>query len=852
MKYKLKLSGLDCANCTQKIEDRLNQESDIQDCIISFANGIMIFHSDNEHILEKISNIISQMEPDVQIQNMNKSQTDNHYHNQEECQCGHEHHHEDDKCHCGHEHHHEHSECHCEHEHHHYEDEECHCGHEHHHEDDKCHCGHEHHHHHDHDECQCHHEHHDVKPERNIKGGIKFQIQGLDCANCALKVENEIKKREFIDDAVINFSTGTLIVKANDTKDLLIRLQDVINQVEKGVTLSRNDKQKIKKPQLFVFKDNIELIEGIIVFIGALITSGWFSTFLYISAYLLIGYKVILKALKNLGRKDFLYENFLMCLATFGALALQDYSEAIAVMLFYAIGEIFQGYAVNKTRHSISSLMDIKSEYANLLIDDNIKKVKPEDVQVGDIIVVKVGEKVPLDGVVVKGSSMLDTSSLTGESLPRDVEEGNEILSGVVNLNEIIYIKVTKLYEDSTVSRIIDLVENSASKKAKIEKFITRFARVYTPTVVALAIMLLFVPIIVLPNQSFYTWLYRACTFLVVSCPCALVISIPLGLYAGLGKASSLGVLIKGGNYLELLKDVDTVVFDKTGTLTKGEFKVIDISDNSLLEIGAYGEYMSNHPIAKSIVASYGKNIDSTRISNFKETAGKGISVEIDQELYYLGNERYFHSLGIDVEQPKIVGTVVYISKNNNYLGYIVVGDTIKETTIPGIQALKKQHVKNTVMLTGDHQNVAQDIAHQIGIDTVYSDLLPQDKVSKLEKLLNKDSVVAFVGDGINDAPVLARADLGIAMGGVGSDVAIEAADIVLMTDDILTISKAIQVSRFTNVILKQNVIFTLIIKIGVLILTLFGLTNMWIGVFADVGVTLIAIFNSMRILYKK
>lgn len=802
MEYKYKLSGLDCANCTQKIEDRLNQEEHIENCTISFATGIMTFNSEQDGIEKRVSEIISQMEPEVTMQNMSCN-CQNHDHS-------HVHQHHDDDCDCGHHHH-----------------------------DDHCHCGH----HHD----------HPAMPVRNIDGGIKLLIHGLDCANCALKVENEIKKQPFIEDAVINFSTETLVVKTTDSHDLVDKIQKAVDSVEEGVIVSlKKSEVKYTKPKLFVFKDNIELIEGIIIFVGAMMTSGWFSVFLYIFAYLLIGYKVILKALKNLGRKDFLDENLLMCLATFGAIALQDYGEAIAVMLFYAIGEIFQGYAVNKTRNSISSLMNVKSDYANLQLEDEMIQVPPEDVQVGQTVVVKVGEKVPLDGVVIQGSSMLDTSSLTGESVPRLVETGDEILSGVVNLNEILYVKVTHPYEDSTVSRIIDLVENSASKKAQIEKFITRFARVYTPAVVFLAVLLLIVPMIALPDQSFYTWLYRACTFLVVSCPCALVISIPLGLYAGLGKASSAGILIKGGNYLELLKDVDTVVFDKTGTLTKGEFEVVEISDDSLLEIGAYGEFMSNHPIAKSIVKAFGKDIDSQRIADFKETAGMGIEVLIDDQHYYLGNQKYFDQLQVKTASPEKTGTIVYIARDHDYLGYIVVADVIKDTAISGISSLKDVKVKNTVMLTGDRQNVAEDIASKIGIDQVYSELLPQDKVYQLEKLLDKDSVVAYVGDGINDAPVLARADLGIAMGGVGSDVAIEAADMVLMTDDITMIAKAIRISRYTNFILKENVTFTLLIKIGVLLLTLFGYTNMWMGVFADVGVTLIAICNSMRILYKK
>ena len=857
MKYKYKVNGLDCANCTQKLEDALNKKEEINDCVISFATGMMTFDSNQEINDNELLSFMQSIEDEVTIDNLSTNKTHHH----DECSCGHHHEHEHhhDECGCGHHHEHEHhhDECGCghhhEHEHHH---DECGCGHHHEHEHhhDECSCGHHHdHEHHHHDECGCgqHHEH--VEDHRELANSIKFNIVGLDCANCASKVEAEIKKQSYIEDAVVNFSTQKLMVKVKNDDSLMEKLQAVVDSVEEGVVLSKEDNQKkYSKPKLFDLKEDMELVEGVIIFIGAHFFAGGFATFLYLFAYLLIGYKVILKAIKNIGRKDFLDENFLMCLATFGAIALGDYSEAIAVMLFYAIGEIFQGYAVNKTRSSISSLMDIKSEYATIVKDDQMIQVTPEEVQVGDTIVVKVGEKVPLDGKIIKGNSMLDTASLTGESVPRSVEVGDEVLSGVVNLNDVIYIEVTKPYADSTVSRIIDLVENSASKKAKIEKFITRFAKVYTPTVVGLAVLLLIVPMIILPNQNFYDWLYRACTFLVVSCPCALVISVPLGLYAGIGKASALGVLVKGGNYLELLKDIDTVVFDKTGTLTKGEFEVVEISDDHLLEIGAYGEYMSNHPIARSIVKAYNKEIDSTRIEDFKEIAGKGLSVIIDQKQYELGNEKYFHELGIEVSQPQSVGTIVHIACQKQYLGHIVVADVIKESTMPGIRDLKKAHVSNTVMLTGDHSTVAHDIASKIGIDQVYSDLLPQDKVTQLEKLMGNDHVVAFVGDGINDAPVLARSDIGIAMGGVGSDVAIEAADVVLMSDDITSIAKAIQVSHYTNFILKENVTFTLLIKIGVLVLTLFGLTNMWMGVFADVGVTLIAICNSMRILYKK
>ena len=658
-----------------------------------------------------------------------------------------------------------------------------------------------------------------------------------------------------VEDAMIIFSTETLKVKLNremSDDELLKRLKNVIDKVESGITLSmKKDIKVIEKPKLFVCKDHVELIIGTIIYIIGIILGGTkYDVFIFGIAYLLIGYKVLFKALKNIKRGQIFDENFLMCIATIGAFCISDYKEAIAVMLFYSIGEIFQAYAVNKTRTSISSLMDIKSEYANLVIDDTVKQVAPEEVKINDIILVKPGEKVPLDGIIVNGNSSLDTSSLTGETLPRNVDINDEVLAGVVNLTGVIKIKVTQAYENSTVSKILDLVENAASKKAPIEQFITKFARVYTPTVVFLAVALAVIPMLIFKDAVFTDWLYRALTFLVVSCPCALVISIPLGLYAGLGKASKIGALIKGGNYLELLKDIDTIVFDKTGTLTEGSFEVVEVNgSDDLLMIGAYGERMSNHPIARSIVEKYGQEIDQSRISDFKEVAGKGIEVKIDNDLYHLGNKSYIEDMGYQVTNPTTVGTVVHITCNDEYLGNIVVADKIKDTAITGIKRLKQSGIKDTVMLTGDRKEVADDIASKVGIDRVYSELLPQDKVTKVEELIQDNKKTAFVGDGINDAPVLARADLGIAMGGVGSDAAIEAADIVLMNDDIDTIGEAIDISKKTNLILKQNVIFTLVIKIGVLLLTMFGLSNMWMGVFADVGVTLIAILNSMRIL---
>lgn len=817
MKLKYSLKGLDCAHCAQKIEDQLNKLDYVNECNIAFATTTLFLDVDeNSFDEEKIKQVVCSIEPDVELVNQNSTHNEHdHEHHHHSCDCDHDHHHH--SCDCNHEHHH-----------------------------DECGCG-------------CHHDHHDEHVETihhgDLKNAINININGLDCAHCAMKVEQEINKMDEVEDAMIIFSTETLKVKLNremSDDELLKRLKNVIDKVESGITLSmKKDIKVIEKPKLFVCKDHVELIIGTIIYIIGIILGGTkYDVFIFGIAYLLIGYKVLFKALKNIKRGQLFDENFLMCIATIGAFCISDYKEAIAVMLFYSIGEIFQAYAVNKTRTSISSLMDIKSEYANLVIDDTVKQVAPEEVKINDIILVKPGEKVPLDGIIVNGNSSLDTSSLTGETLPRNVDINDEVLAGVVNLTGVIKIKVTQAYENSTVSKILDLVENAASKKAPIEQFITKFARVYTPTVVFLAVALAVIPMLIFKDAVFTDWLYRALTFLVVSCPCALVISIPLGLYAGLGKASKVGALIKGGNYLELLKDIDTIVFDKTGTLTEGSFEVVEVNgSDDLLMIGAYGERMSNHPIARSIVEKYGQEIDQSRISDFKEVAGKGIEVKIDNDLYHLGNKSYIEDMGYQVTNPTTVGTVVHITCNDEYLGNIVVADKIKDTAITGIKRLKQSGIKDTVMLTGDRKEVADDIASKVGIDRVYSELLPQDKVTKVEELIQDNKKTAFVGDGINDAPVLARADLGIAMGGVGSDAAIEAADIVLMNDDIDTIGEAIDISKKTNLILKQNVIFTLVIKIGVLLLTMFGLSNMWMGVFADVGVTLIAILNSMRIL---
>ena len=544
-----------------------------------------------------------------------------------------------------------------------------------------------------------------------------------------------------------------------------------------------------------------------------------------------------------------------MTVATIGAFTINQYPEAVAVMLFYEIGETIQGYAVNKSRSSISSLMDIRADYANLIINGKEKKVSPETVKVEDVILVKPGEKVPLDGVVIEGESFIDTSALTGESVPRKIVPNDEILSGGINTSGLLKVKVTKKFGESTVSRILEMVENAASKKADTEKFITKFAKVYTPIVVVLAILIAVIPSIFIKDALFSTWLYRALVFLVVSCPCALVVSVPLGFFAGIGGASKKGVLVKGSNYLELLKDLETVVFDKTGTLTEGVFSVTEINTNGidkekLIEVAAMAESFSNHPIAISIIKEYGKEIDKEVIKEYKEISGRGIKAVINNEEVLVGNSKLMNEFNILYNEVDSIGTVVYCAINGEFKGSIVISDKIKENAVEALINLKKAGVKKTVMLTGDNKKTAYKVGEKINIDEVHSELLPLDKVREVEELLkrsNKNGKLAFVGDGVNDAPVLARADIGIAMGGIGSDAAIEAADIVLMKDDISALVDAINVSKKTNKILWQNIVFALGIKILVMVLGTFGIANMWTAVFADVGVTIIAIINSTR-----
>lgn len=586
----------------------------------------------------------------------------------------------------------------------------------------------------------------------------------------------------------------------------------------------------------------------------------WLQIALFIISYIIVGGDVVKRAVKNIFKGQVFDENFLMSIATIGAFFIGEYPEGVAVMLFYQVGELFQSYAVGKSRKSIASLMDIRPDYANVKKGDELVKVDPDEVQIGDIIVIKAGEKIPLDGKVIEGSSMIDTSALTGESVPREVEVGSDILSGGININGVITAEVTKEFGESTVSKILDLVENASSKKSNSEQFITKFARYYTPVVVIIAVFLAIIPPLVIDGATFSDWIYRALAFLVVSCPCALVISIPLSFFGGIGGASKKGILVKGSNYLEALSETEIVVFDKTGTLTKGVFDVQEIhpegvSKEELLELTAYVESYSNHPISLSLKRAYSKEIDNGRISDVEEISGHGVIATVDGKKVMAGNIKLMKMMDIPYFKGELIGTVVHVAVNNKYIGYIVIADEVKEDSAQAIKELKAANIKQTVMLTGDNKSVGSKVAKELGLDKVYAELLPADKVEKLEELFSQKSKkgkLAFVGDGINDAPVLARADIGIAMGGLGSDAAIEAADIVIMTDEPSKIATAMKISKQTLKIAHQNIVFAIGIKIIVLILSAFGITTMWAAIFADVGVTIIAVLNAFRALNAK
>ena len=709
----------------------------------------------------------------------------------------------------------------------------------------------------------------EVKLKSNKKELI---LNGLNCAHCAEVICEKVDKLEEVKSANLNFINKVLTINLEsnvNSKETLDKVIKIINDTEPGLDIQfksskvdRTQKQSTPKSKNNEKKDLIKLLIGTLVYIFGIYESAIgmesnLNTIVFVVAYIVVGGDVLIKAFKNIGKGQLFDENFLMSVATIGALSIGESSEAVGVMLFYKIGEFLQGKAVGKSRKSISELMEIRPDYANLKLGSEIKEVSPYDVEVGDIIVVKPGEKVPLDGTVIDGFSMVDTSALTGESLFREVGAGEEVLSGFINKNAVLTIRVDKEFEESTVSKILDLVENASSKKSKTENFITKFSKYYTPIVVISAILIAIVPPILIPGAQFSDWFYRGLVFLVVSCPCALVLSIPLSFFSGIGHASKEGILIKGSSYLEALRSVDTVVFDKTGTLTKGVFDVtyvkpVGITEDELLRYAAIAEVNSNHPIAKSIMNHYDGEIDLDKIKNYEEIAAHGISVDFEGQHILAGNEKLMMSKNIFFSKASEIGTVIYVAVNKRYRGYIVISDKIKSDSKEAIQGLRNAGIKQIVMLTGDNQDVANDIASKLNLDKVYSNLLPTDKVEKLEELYigrSDKEKIAFVGDGINDAPVLARADVGIAMGGLGSDAAIEASDVVLMTDEASNIVKAIAIAKKTNKIVWQNIIFALGIKIIVLILGAGGMATMWEAIFADVGVALLAVLNAMRVM---
>jgi Cd2+/Zn2+-exporting ATPase len=696
----------------------------------------------------------------------------------------------------------------------------------------------------------------------------KYTLKNLDCASCAAKIEDNVSRLGEVRFVNVSFANSTITI---DTDDIEV-VKKRISEIEPDVKLEQEENERtnelVSAGELIENKwAIIKAVIGIIILIAGLIFEETLhNTPLHIAeylvfgtAYLIVGWKVIALAVKNIFRGQVFNEHFLMTIATLGAFAIDEMPEAVAVMLFYVVGELFQDLAVNRSRRSIKSLLEIKPDYANLLIDGETARVSPEIIKIGDTIIVKVGEKIPLDGEISEGESFVDTSAITGESVPRKVREKDTVLSGMINQTGLLKIKVTKLFSESTVSKILEMVENASSKKAETEKFITTFAKYYTPVVVVGALLLAVLPPLLISGQSFSEWIYRSLVVLVISCPCALVISIPLGYFGGIGSASKKGILVKGSNFLDALTQVKTVVFDKTGTLTKGEFNVSEVvtsngvSKEEILEYAAYAETNSNHPVAKSITDAFGRNPDNKRIKHVEEISGYGIKALIDGKNVLAGNDKLLHKENIDHPVCSVEGTVVHLSIDKVYAGYIIISDTLKDDAIAAIGGLKAKNIQ-TVMLTGDNKYAASLFAKKLNIDKYYSELLPADKVKHLETIIEetKGGKVVFVGDGINDSPVIARADIGIAMGALGSDAAIETADVVLMTDSPSKVITAINVAKRTRNIVWQNIFFAMGVKLIFIILGIFGIATMWEAVFGDMGVALIAVFNAIRILNMK
>ncbi|MFW2599213.1 heavy metal translocating P-type ATPase [Aliarcobacter butzleri] len=687
----------------------------------------------------------------------------------------------------------------------------------------------------------------------------KVKLQNLDCASCALKIEKSLANMEELSNVKLNFSTSTLTFEQNTKKDILDKIEKEIQKIEKDVIILK-DEIKTQK----TFWQNLDKKLLIITLISFFLTyisynyveNNYLKFSVYLVAYLLVGFDVLSKAFKNLTNARFFDENFLMSIATIGAFALGDFVEGIAVMVFYQIGEMFQKVAVNNSRDSINSLLDIKPEYANVKEGDNVIQKAPEDVKIGGIILVKAGEKVPVDGILQSSDCSFDTSAITGEFKPKTIKENEEVLSGFINISTASYVKVTSLYKDSTIAKIIELIENASSKKANAEKFITKFASVYTPIVIALALILAFIPPLFIEGAIYSDWIERALVFLVISCPCALVVSIPLSFFSAIGAVSKKGVLVKGANYIEKLTEIQEIIFDKTGTLTKGVFQVtrvesFNLDKNELLEYAALVESFSTHPIAKAIVNAYDKELNLKEVSSCEELSGLGIKAKVKNKDILVGNERLLKQFGVEVRKEiKEELNIVYIAIDSKFEGFIVVSDIIKNEAKDFINELKKLNISKTYMLTGDKKEVALKVANDLQIDEVKYELLPQDKLKSYEEIKNKTGkITAFVGDGINDAPTLANSDVGFAMGKVGSDLAIKSADIVVLNDNLNSISDAIKIAKKTKTIVYQNIIFIMFIKVIFLVLGADAIIGMKEAIFADMGVALMAIFNSMRIL---
>lgn len=687
-----------------------------------------------------------------------------------------------------------------------------------------------------------------------------YRLEGLDCANCAMKIEKGVQKINGVKEATVNFTSGKLTIDAEEDHLATIEQETkkVVKELEPDVKVTEIDKEKVSEHGNEKERNTLFRILFSLAGIALLLLFDFNEPIRligYLLIYLLIGYDVVKKAVMNIVKGKIFDENFLMSVATIGAMLIGEYPEAVAVMLFYQIGEYFQGLAVSHSRKSIRELMAIRPETAHVQTAEGLMTVNPEDVQIGQFVLVKPGERVPLDGTIIEGESLVDTSALTGESVPKSVYVGETVLSGFINKNKPFLVQVKKSYENSTISKLLELVENASSKKAPAENFITKFARYYTPVVVGLAVLLAVLPPLVVSGAAFSEWIYRALTFLVISCPCALVISVPLSFFGGIGGASKIGVLVKGSNYLELLAQTETVVFDKTGTLTKGDFSIqtIDtkIDPKIFMQYVASAEQFSTHPIAQSVLEGYAGPLLPT--ANIQEFAGEGILAEVDGKQVLVGNHKLMERFEISFPLSQEIGTLLYLAIDQSYSGYLVIADTLKEDAVDALVQLKQAGVKNTVMLTGDSKKIADHIGKQVGVDKIYSELLPEDKVQRLEEILQSNNKkTAFVGDGINDAPVLARADVGIAMGGLGSDAAIEAADVVIMNDQPSKIAEAIHLAKKTLKIVKQNIVFAIGIKILVLALGAFGFASMGDAVFADVGVTVLAVLNAMRSLHVK